>query len=33
MAELNRQKSAQGKSQREVARDWLAQKGFITKGS
>ncbi len=33
MAELNRQKSAQGRSQREVARDWLAQKGFITKGS
>jgi len=33
MSELNRQKSAQGKSQREVARDWLAQKGFITKGS
>jgi osmoprotectant transport system substrate-binding protein len=33
MSELNRQKSAQGRSQREVARDWLAQKGFITKGS
>ncbi|MGH3603730.1 MAG: glycine betaine ABC transporter substrate-binding protein, partial [Pseudonocardiaceae bacterium] len=33
MSELNRQKSAQGKSQRDVARDWLAQKGFITRGS
>jgi osmoprotectant transport system substrate-binding protein len=29
MAELNRQKSAQGKPQRQVARDWLAQQGFI----
>ena len=33
MAELNRQKSAQGKPQRQVARDWLAQKGFIANGS
>jgi osmoprotectant transport system substrate-binding protein len=32
MAELNRQKSAQGKPQRQVARDWLAQQGFIAKG-
>jgi len=32
MAELNRQKSAQGISQRQVARDWLAQRGFIAKG-
>ena len=29
MAELNRQKSAQGKPQRQVARDWLTQQGFI----
>ena len=29
MAELNRQKSAQGKPERQVARDWLAQQGFI----
>ncbi|MFN2534218.1 MAG: glycine betaine ABC transporter substrate-binding protein [Pseudonocardiaceae bacterium] len=29
MAELNRQKSAQCKPQRQVARDWLAQQGFI----
>lgn len=33
MAQLNRQKSAQGKSQRQVARDWLAQQGFIARGS
>jgi osmoprotectant transport system substrate-binding protein len=32
MAELNRQKSAQGKPQRQVARDWLAQRGFIGQG-
>jgi osmoprotectant transport system substrate-binding protein len=32
MAELNRQKSAQGKPERQVARDWLAQQGFIAKG-
>ncbi|MCA1671774.1 MAG: glycine betaine ABC transporter substrate-binding protein [Actinobacteria bacterium] len=29
MAELNRQKSADGKPQRQVARDWLTQQGFI----
>ena len=33
MAELNRQKSAEGKPERRVARDWLAQQGFIAKGS
>jgi osmoprotectant transport system substrate-binding protein len=33
MAELNRQKSAEGKRDRRVARDWLAQHGFIAKGS
>jgi osmoprotectant transport system substrate-binding protein len=29
MAELNRQRSAEGRSARRVARDWLAQQGFI----
>ncbi|MGH3904913.1 MAG: glycine betaine ABC transporter substrate-binding protein [Pseudonocardiaceae bacterium] len=29
MAELNRQKSAEGKPQRQVARDWLLEEGFI----
>ncbi|HEX2301303.1 MAG TPA: glycine betaine ABC transporter substrate-binding protein [Pseudonocardiaceae bacterium] len=29
MAELNRQKSSEGKPEREVARDWLAEEGFI----
>ena len=33
MSELNRQKSATGKSERAVARDWLAQKGFISRSS
>jgi osmoprotectant transport system substrate-binding protein len=33
MADLNRQKSAEGKPERQVARDWLAQQGFIAKGS
>ena len=33
MTELNRQKSAEGKPERRVARDWLAQQGFIAKGS
>ncbi len=33
MAELNRQRSAEGKSARRVARDWLAQQGFIAKES
>ncbi len=31
MAELNRQKSAEGKPERQVARDWLTEKGFIAK--
>jgi osmoprotectant transport system substrate-binding protein len=30
MADLNRQRSAEGKSARRVARAWLAQQGFIT---
>jgi osmoprotectant transport system substrate-binding protein len=30
MAELNRQRSAEGKSERRIARAWLAQQGFIT---
>ncbi|HEU0087397.1 MAG TPA: glycine betaine ABC transporter substrate-binding protein [Pseudonocardiaceae bacterium] len=29
MAELNRQKSADGKPERQVARDWLTERGFI----
>lgn len=29
MSELNRQKSAEGKSERDVARDWLTKQGFI----
>jgi osmoprotectant transport system substrate-binding protein len=33
MAELNRQRSAEGRSERRVARDWLARQGFIGKGS
>ena len=33
MAELNRQRSAEGKSARRVARDWLSQQGFIAKES
>ncbi len=33
MAELNRQRSADGRSSRRVARDWLAQHGFIANGS
>jgi osmoprotectant transport system substrate-binding protein len=33
MAELNRQKSAEGQSERQVARRWLGQHGFIAKGS
>ncbi|MGH3973437.1 MAG: glycine betaine ABC transporter substrate-binding protein [Pseudonocardiaceae bacterium] len=33
MSELNRQKSAEGKPERQVARDWLAQQGFIANGS
>lgn len=33
MADLNRQKSAEGKPERQVARDWLARQGFIAKGS
>lgn len=33
MAELNRQRSAEGKSPRRVARAWLAQRGFIAKES
>lgn len=33
MAELNRQRSAEGKPERRVARDWLAQQGFIAMGS
>jgi osmoprotectant transport system substrate-binding protein len=30
MADLNRQRSAEGKSARRVARTWLAEQGFIT---
>ncbi len=33
VAELNRQRSAEGRSARRVARDWLAQQGFIAKES
>ena len=33
MAELNRQRSAEGRSERRVARDWLARQGFIGMGS
>jgi osmoprotectant transport system substrate-binding protein len=33
MTDLNRQRSAEGKSARRVARLWLAQRGFIAKGS
>lgn len=33
MAELNRQRSAEGRSPRRVARDWLGQRGFIANGS
>jgi osmoprotectant transport system substrate-binding protein len=33
ITELNRQKSAEGKPERRVARDWLAQQGFIAQGS
>jgi osmoprotectant transport system substrate-binding protein len=33
VAELNRQRSAEGKSARRVARDWLSQQGFIAKES
>ena len=33
MAELNRQRSAEGRSPRRVARDWLGQHGFIASGS
>jgi osmoprotectant transport system substrate-binding protein len=33
MAELNRQRSAEGRSPRRVARDWLGQHGFIANGS
>ncbi len=33
MSDLNRQKSAEGKPERQVARDWLAQQGFIANGS
>lgn len=33
ITELNRQKSAEGKPERRVARDWLAQRGFIAQGS
>lgn len=33
MAELNRQKSAEGKTECRVARDWLARQGFIAPGS
>ncbi len=33
MADLNRQRSAEGKSARRVARAWLAQQGFIAPGS
>lgn len=33
MADLNLQKSAEGKPERQVARDWLTLQGFIAKGS
>ncbi|HEX2289216.1 MAG TPA: glycine betaine ABC transporter substrate-binding protein, partial [Pseudonocardiaceae bacterium] len=33
VAELNRQRSAEGRSARRVARDWLAQQGFIARKS
>jgi osmoprotectant transport system substrate-binding protein len=33
MGELNRQRSAEGRSARQVARDWLGQHGFIASGS
>jgi osmoprotectant transport system substrate-binding protein len=33
ITELNRRKSADGEPERKVARDWLAQQGFIAKGS
>lgn len=33
VAELNRQRSAEGRSARRVARDWLSQQGFIAKES
>jgi osmoprotectant transport system substrate-binding protein len=33
MADLNRQRSAEGKRERRVARTWLAQQGFIAQGS
>jgi osmoprotectant transport system substrate-binding protein len=33
VAELNRQRSAEGRSARRVARDWLARQGFINKES
>jgi osmoprotectant transport system substrate-binding protein len=33
MADLNRQRSAEGKSARRVARTWLAQQGLIAQGS
>ncbi|MGH3865469.1 MAG: glycine betaine ABC transporter substrate-binding protein [Pseudonocardiaceae bacterium] len=33
MTELNRQRSAAGKPERRVARDWLTQQGFIGQGS
>jgi osmoprotectant transport system substrate-binding protein len=33
VAELNRQRSAEGKSARRVARDWLSQQGCIAKES
>ncbi|MDQ4093344.1 MAG: hypothetical protein M3143_08060 [Actinomycetota bacterium] len=31
VVELNRQRSAEGKSARLVARDWFSQQGFIAK--
>jgi osmoprotectant transport system substrate-binding protein len=33
ITELNRQKSAEGRPARRVARDWLARRGFIARGS
>ncbi|MGH3804259.1 MAG: hypothetical protein ACRDTD_29815 [Pseudonocardiaceae bacterium] len=33
MADLNRQRSAEGKSARRIARAWLAQQGFIAQDS
>jgi osmoprotectant transport system substrate-binding protein len=33
ITELNRQKSAEGKPERKIARTWLAQQGFIAKES